>query len=192
MNQPLRFAPEAPQSGIPGAFALNLQGRMPTLATRRLLLRAPRAEDFDAYSQILCSDRGTFMGGPLTREDTWADFCNATATWILHGHGLWTIGYGGNVAGFARLGVETGDREPELSYMLLPAYEGMGLATEAARAVRDHAFEAFGWSTLVSYVAPGHRRSARVALRLGAREDGTASHDGDTVTVYRYSPEGRA
>ena len=33
--------------------------------TDRLILRAPKAEDFEAYAEIVCSDRGRFMGGPL-------------------------------------------------------------------------------------------------------------------------------
>lgn len=174
MTEFFRFACETPPTGAAAVFALQLQGQLPTLATDRLILRAPKCEDFDAYADIACSDRGTFLGGPFSREDAWADFCNATANWVLHGHGMWTIGHAGDVAGFVILGFEPGDGEPELGFMLLPRFEGRGIAREAATAARNHAFETLGWSTLVSYIAAENARSVALARRLGAYRDTAA------------------
>ena len=50
---------------------------------------------------------------------------------------------------------------------------GKGYATEAAARCRDHAFEALGAPTLVSYIAPANEASRRVAERLGARMEAT-------------------
>ena len=182
MNDFFRYACETPPTGAAAVFALQLQSQLPTFVTDRLILRAPKVEDFEAYAEIVCSDRGRFMGGPFSREDAWADFCNATANWILHGHGLWTIGHAGDVAGFAVLGFEPGDEEPELGFFLRDRFERRGIAFEAAEVIRDHAFESLRWSTLVSYVDPANARSVRLAQRLGAR---LAGHI-DGSAIYRY------
>ena len=74
------------------------------------------------------------------------------------------------------------------------AAEGRGIAAEAARALRDWAYAAQGWTTLVSYIDPENARSIRLAERLGARLDPDAPHpDGRPCLVYRHpGPEARA
>ena len=183
----MTFACETPRDGAAARFALSLQNQLPTLRTERLLLRAPRVTDFETYAQIACSDRGTHLGGPMTREDAWADFAQMTSTWLLHGHGIWTIGHAGSIAGFVLLGFEPGDQEPELGFVLTADAEGQGLATEAATAARAHAFGTLGWSTLVSYIDPANTRSRATARRLGAIMDGMQ----DGAEVWRYHREGR-
>jgi RimJ/RimL family protein N-acetyltransferase len=181
----MKFACETPSTGVAGAFALMLQGQLPTLATERLLLRAPRVDDFDAYAQIMETERGAYMGGPMSREDAWADFSNATANWLLHGHGIWTIASAGQIAGFVILGLEPGDLEPELGFMLLAPFEGQNIAFEAAQAARAYAFDTLGWTTLVSYVDPHNIRSRKLVARLGGLLDG----DTDGTLIYRYMTE---
>ena len=185
----MSFACETPRNGAASLFAIALQGHLPTLATDRLILRAPRVTDFETYAQIACSDRGTHLGGPMSREDAWLDFSQMTSTWLLHGHGLWTIGHAGDIAGFVVLGFEPGDLEPELGFMLTQQGEGMGVAFEAAQAALAHAFDTLGWRTLVSYIAPDNARSIKLAQRLGGLPDGTLSEDGETTLIYRYVRE---
>ncbi len=185
-----RFACETPPAGPAAALALSLQDSLPTLATDRLLLRAPRVADFDAYAGIACTERGRFFGGPMRREDAWADFASMTGGWLLHGHGLWTIGGAEGVLGFVLLGFEPGDAEPELGFMLCASAEGRGIAFEAATAARDHAFETLGWESVVSYIDPGNARAIALARRLGAKPDGEiAGPDGDTSRVFRHLRE---
>lgn len=180
---------ETPRTGAAALFAVALQGQLPTLATERLILRAPRVTDFDTYAQIACTDRGKHLGGPMSREDAWLDFSQMTSTWLLHGHGLWTVGHAGTIAGFVVLGFEPGDQEPELGFMLSEQAEGMGVAFEAAQAALAHAFDTLGWSTLVSYIDPANARSIRLARRLGGLPDGEISDDGETTLIYRYVRE---
>ncbi len=182
----MSFACETPRPGAAALFALGLQGPLPTLTTGRLILRAPRVTDFDAYAGIVCSPRGQYMGGPMTREEAWLDFAQMTSTWLLHGHGVWTIGHAGGIAGFVLLGFEPGDAEPELGFLLTAEAEGKGLAQEAAGAALAHAFETLGWSGLVSYIDPGNARARRLARRHGALRDGTRAGS----EVWRYRPSG--
>lgn len=182
----MRFACETPATGAAAALAVALQGKLPLLRTERLVLRAPKVDDFDAFTRLACSDRGTYFGGPMSREDAWADFTQMTATWLLHGHGVWTIGRAGDIAGFVLLGFEPGDLEPELGFLLLPEAEGEGIAFEAATAARDHAFNTLGWTTLVSYIDPANTRAQRLATRLGATRDGRV----EEAQVWRYGTGG--
>ncbi|MBY5934564.1 GNAT family N-acetyltransferase [Tateyamaria omphalii] len=185
----MTFPCETPRSGAASLFAIALQGHLPTLATDRLIMRAPRVTDFDTYAQIACTDRGQHLGGPMSREDAWLDFSQMTSTWLLHGHGLWTIGHAGDIAGFVVLGYEPGDQEPELGFMLTERAEGMGIAQEAAQAALTHAFDTLGWSTLVSYIDPANARSIKLAQRLGGLPDGEIAQDGETTLIYRYVRE---
>ena len=183
----MSFACETPRRGPAANFALALQGQLPTLATDRLILRSPRVTDFDAYAGIVCTERGRFLGGPMTREASWADYTSMTAGWLLHGHGLWTIGGAEGVLGFVLLGFEPGDAEPELGFMLCAEAEGRGIAFEAASAARNHAFETLGWSTVASYIDPGNARAIALALRLGAVPDGEIlGSDGTATRIFRH------
>ncbi|MXY32545.1 MAG: GNAT family N-acetyltransferase [Boseongicola sp. SB0664_bin_43] len=177
-----------PAMDIAHAFAANV----PVIRTGRLVLRALRLEDFPGYASILCTDRGRFAGGPLSREDAWPDFAALSAGWMLHGHGGWAVAATatGDLLGFVLLGLEPGDVEIELGYLFLEDSEGKGFATEAAAAARDWGFNTLGLVTLVSYIASKNARSIALAKRLGAIEDTPKDWPKGNV-VYRHAkPDG--
>jgi RimJ/RimL family protein N-acetyltransferase len=124
----------------------------------------------------------------MSREDAWLDFAQMTSTWLLQGHGLWTIGHAGQIAGFVVLGFEPGDAEPELGFMLTATAEGRGLAFEAASAAKRHAFDTLGWSRVVSYIEPSNDRARTLALRLGGVRGGHL----DGSDIWHYRAEGQA
>lgn len=166
---------ETPIPGPAAHFAERMAAMIPVLETDRLRLRAPRLADFQIWAEIVCSERGTYMMGPMSREDAWDDFARLTVTWLLRGHGGWVIESktaGRETLGVVLIGFEPGDREPELGFALRAAQEGKGYATEAARAARDYARTTLRLPSLVSYVAPGNARSLAVLRRLGASPDG--------------------
>ena len=172
--------------------AMKIGGRIPTLDTRRLQLRAPRIYDFATYAGILCDDRAEYMGGPFSREEAWGDFTQSIALWMLHGHGLWTIDAQTTPsAGFVLLGFEYSDPEPELGFFLSEEAEGHGYAEEAAKAVLDYAFGELGWDTVVSFVDAENRRCIATLERLGALRDSKAETKlGDGTLVYRHVKKG--
>ncbi|MFN4155034.1 MAG: GNAT family N-acetyltransferase [Paracoccaceae bacterium] len=173
-------APLTPQMQ---AAAAQHGAALPVLRAGRLTLRAPRLSDFEAYRAIACTERGQYLGGPMTEDEAWDDFARMTATWLLRGHGVWTAeDDGAGLAGFVLIGFEPGDQEPELGFVFLPAFEGKGLAFEAATAAHDYAFAALGLTTLVSYIDPANRRAQALALRLGAVPDGQV----DGADVWRH------
>ena len=173
-----------PAVDIAHAFAANV----PVIRTGRLILRAVRLEDFPGYASILCTDRGRFAGGPLSRADAWSDFATLSAGWVLHGHGGWAVAKTatGDLLGFVLLGLEPGDVEVELGYLFLEDAEGQGFATEAAAAARDWAFNTLCLQTFVSYIASKNARSIALAERLGAVEDTPKDWPKGNV-VYRHA-----
>ncbi|MGB3409541.1 MAG: GNAT family N-acetyltransferase, partial [Jannaschia sp.] len=174
-----------PVSPRAAARAAALEAVVPRLTTPRTILRAPRLTDYDALHSITGSARNSFEGGPSTPEESWADFCGMTATWLLRGHGMWTVETrAGDVAGFVLIGCEPGDREHELGWLMCDAFEGLGLASEAAQAARGHGWTDLNLPSLVSYIAPGNTRSEAVATRLGAAPDGTLY--GGQIVVWRH------
>lgn len=60
-----------------------------------------------------------------------------------------------------------GQPETEIGYRLASPYWGRGYATEAARAVRNYAFNVLHLSRLISIIDPLNVRSIRVAEKLG-------------------------
>ncbi len=159
---------------------------VPVLETARLRLRAPDLHDLPAWTRIFAG----WPGEPMDAEDAWTQFSTYVACWMLHGHGPFAVELrDGTLVGFTIVGLEWGDDEPELGWMLLPEYRGHGYGTEAARAVRD-----FGLSVLptcVSYIDPKNIASSAVARRLNAVRDDRAEaqiaeREGMTIEVWRH------
>ena len=138
----IRAPHEIATPGPAADAAARMQAALPRLETARLILRAPRLEDFEIYARIGASDRGRHLVADNTdRAALWLDFTQMVATWLLRGHGVWTVEArtDGAVLGFVLIGFEPGDHEPELGYLFRETAEGRGYAQEAATAARDHA-----------------------------------------------------
>jgi RimJ/RimL family protein N-acetyltransferase len=182
-----------PPSGAQAVQAAAVAAAIPRIDTARLVLRAPRIEDFDGWAAIACTDRGRFIGGPYDREDAWLDFCQMCAGWLLRGAGLWSVDRRdtGALIGFVPLNHEWGDPEMELGFLFLPEGEGHGFAAEAAAAARDHAFGPLGMTTLVSYMDAANARALALAARLGAVRDAVAEAalTDDPVAVARFNTD---
>ncbi len=192
----MSFRCEQPTLGPAMDLAAQFQARVPVIETERFRLRAPVLSDFPAFVEIDCSERGRFIGGPESQEDAWFTFIGIASGWYFHRHGGWTITErpGDDPLGFIVLGLEPGDQEVELGYLLCEAAEGRGVATETTRAVRDWAESALNLTGLVSYIDPENTASAAVAGRLGATRDATAeaAFADDPIHVYRHpKPEAR-
>jgi RimJ/RimL family protein N-acetyltransferase len=157
----------------------------PTLHTERLTLRPAQMADFPAYAAFVTSDRARFMGGPHDAKTAWHWFCNDTAQWALLDMGALMITMTGDDGAVGQVAVCHGPifPEPELGWFLFDGYEGQGIATEAAAAMRDWAFGARALPTIVSYIDPENLPSIRVAQRLGAVVDPLAATPGNEPTL---------
>jgi RimJ/RimL family protein N-acetyltransferase len=162
---------------------------IPTLQTERLILRAPRLDDFEAVAGVLTSERARYMDGPFSRTEAWHQFAAAIGSWALLGHGVWSIEDRASGAYCGEIGLNRPVHFPEneLGWFLVTDRTGQGIATEAARAARAWAYTERGWTTLVSYVDPANAASIRLAERLGAvRDPGAKTPNGEGCLVFRH------
>jgi RimJ/RimL family protein N-acetyltransferase len=161
---------------------------IPTLRTRRLVLRPMLEADFPAYRNLMASPRSVYMGGPFDEARAWGMFCHDIACWTLYGHGGLMIDVAATTECVGQVGINHGPLFPEkeLGWLLYDGFEGQGYVTEAAIALRDWAFAELKLSSLVSYFDPANARSVAVAERLGAVRDDAAPRQDPEDVVYRH------
>ncbi|ARC87798.1 GNAT family N-acetyltransferase [Rhodovulum sp. MB263] len=168
----------------------------PEIETERLILRGPRAADWDAHAAFATSSRARYIGGPFSRRDAWTKFAARWGHWALNGYGMFTVTRKGSDAAIGVIGPHfpEGWAEPELGWILYPEAEGQGVAREAALACRRFAYETLGWTTAISYIDSDNERSRALAERLGCSLDASVPHPfEEDCVVYRHpGPEAAA
>lgn len=158
--------------------AMHLRPSYP-VRTRRLLLRPMREADVDA----LVAYRS------LPEVCRWVPFEPMTAEAVRDRvRGAWSrrsldqpgqglalgveIAASGELAGDVDLFWVSGEhRSGEIGYVFNPRHAGHGYATEAAHAVLHLAFDALTLHRVIARVDADNRPSARVAQRLGMRQE---------------------
>jgi [ribosomal protein S5]-alanine N-acetyltransferase len=145
---------------------------MPVLETARLTLRPFGKEDLDLLAELMANpDFMRFSLGPKTHEQT-AAFLETVIGWdraglpspfavVIRSDGV-LVGY----CGFLHQEVD-GEKEIEIGYRLHPDYWNRGIATEAARKVRDHAFSDLELLRVISLIHYDNTPSRRVAEKIG-------------------------
>ena len=142
---------------------------VPILRTERLILRAYRREDFDAFAAHCADPVSAAYIGVLERQAAWRIFCSQAGMWLLDGAGWWSVeekGTGrlvGSVGAFFREEATV----MELGWNTYRACWGQGFANEAAMALLHHAFETRGEPKVRALIDAGNESSLRVARRLG-------------------------
>lgn len=174
--------------------AHSFAGLVPVLETDNAILRPVHLTDFADYAEIVCSERGRYVGGPYSREDAWFDFLSLSSGWMLHGHGGWAVEAtaSGKLAGFVCLGLEPGDHEVELGFLLRARAEGQSFAYEAAKSARAYAWNTLKLKTVVSYIDPRNARSITLATRLRAFDDTPADFEPGTRVFRHLPPKGHS
>ena len=162
----------------------------PDLQTERLVLRAYRLEDFEAFASYYASPRSRFTDGPVSRQAAWDMFTGGAGRWLIAGHGAWAIERrtDGAAVGLVSLNTAIDLPEPELGWILWDGFEGQGYAVEAARTALEFAFHSLDWSTLLSGISHDNARSIQLAERLGATPAPDVQVAGENDTVfYRHT-----
>jgi RimJ/RimL family protein N-acetyltransferase len=167
---------------------------MPNLETARLILRPLRKDDVDLFAELMANpDFMRFSLGPYTREQT-AAFVENVIGWerdslpsqfavIIRSNDT-LIGY----CGFFHQVVDEIE-EIEIGYRLDPDYWNKGIATEAARAVRDHAFRHLKLPRVISIIHPENVASRRVAEKNGMILEKKTVFRGSPVNIFALSRE---
>lgn len=165
---------------------------IPTLDTPRLVLRALRLDDLDAYA-AMCADeevmRHIGTGGPVGRDVAWRHLALFLGSWALVGHGMWAIQRRSDGALIGRTGFLDPEGWPgcELGWLLARDAWGQGYAFEAARAALLHGRAALGLSEVISLIRPDNQRSIALAERLGARNSGPIDFLGTSALLYHHA-----
>lgn len=165
----------------------------PTLETKRLILRGPKASDVDTFVAFYATDRSEFTGGPKSTRHAWDFFGTEIGHWVVNGFGMFVVTLKGDDAPLGIVGhwFPYGWAEKEVGWVLFdPAHEGQGFAYEAAQACIDYAYDTLGWGTVVSYIAPENNASIKLAERLGATLDTEAAKPATSspCLIYRHPP----
>ena len=135
-----------------------------------------------------------FTGGKLYSREETTEFLEKVIHWDQQGlpsqfavvtrEDEVLIGY----CGFLHQQVDNGP-EVEIGYRLHPDYWHRGLATEAARAVRDHAFRDLKLPRVISLIHPENVASRRVAEKNGMLLEKETIFKGFPALVFAISRE---
>ncbi len=149
---------------------------MPTLMTKRLLLRQWQPEDLEPFIQMAADPEVMAYigdGTPRTSEEAAASFDQIRKGWTRGPFGLFAIELLENQQFIGFCGLS----EPAFLPEVLPSVElgwrirrdmwGNGLASEAARAVADWAFDTLEQQRLVSVIHVNNLASHKLAEGLG-------------------------
>lgn len=161
---------------------------IPTIRTDRLVLRAPKIDDYEPLCAYYADSRSAFTGGPASPLDVGRMLMISLGQWHLRGHGQWHVTLAGSddFIGFAGVFHPLDWPEPELGYGIIAEHEGTGMAFEATMAARRGAAEYCGLNRLPSFIAPENTRSQALAIRMGAVRDGDVVLRGKPAQVYRH------
>lgn len=157
--------------GAHGLQSLDRRVRL-ILETPRLLLRPFAESDLHGLSALMANaDFMRFSRGRFSREQT-AGFLEKVRARDRAGlPSLFALILRSNqkLIGYCGFFLQTVDgvEEVEIAYRVDPSSWGQGLATEAARAVRDHAFEEIQIAHVISLIHPDNIASRRVAEKNG-------------------------
>lgn len=167
---------------------------IPTLMTPRLTLGTFEMAHYEAFAVFAATPRSHFLGGPSTdKREAWDSCMIHLGHWVARGYGAFfaTETATGKPAGRFSIWHPITLDEPELSWVIFDGFEGQGLASEGATAVRNWAATQ-GLPALASYIAADNDRSIALARRLGCTKEGTHTYpSGTTVDVWRH-PMGAA
>lgn len=168
---------------------MTLRPTIPTLETARLILRAPRLDDLDAFAAFGAGPRARSIGGPFTRAESFKRLAALLGHWDLRGFGRWIVADRGTDVPLGVVGLYHPEDwpAPEIAWTVFDGAEGRGIAHEAACTARRYAYETLGWPGAVSLVAPDNARSAALARRLGCTCDGVYPHPGfGLLDIWRH------
>jgi [ribosomal protein S5]-alanine N-acetyltransferase len=140
----------------------------PTLLTPRLCLKMLGRDCALAYEAFYTDPLASaFYNGPLTPAAAWSRLASDIGVWRLQGFGVWAVHDQPSGAVLGVCGFWQGLGWPrELTWWLLPAARGQGIALEASRAVINHAYESFQWSVVQTYMNDHNAAAKALVARL--------------------------
>jgi len=169
---------------------------MITLQSSRLDLRPFAESDLDEMSTLMANaDFMRFSLGVFSREQTagFLEKVRARDRAGLPSQFAVIFRDEERLIGYCGFFLQTVDdvAELEIGYRLDPSYWGRGLATEAAGAVRDHAFNDLELSRVISLIHPDNVASRRVAEKNWMKPEKQTVFRGFPAIVFGINREER-
>lgn len=164
------------------------------LETRRLILRLMRPEDTDGLLKIFADPEvmksfgvPPFNHGQMEKW-VWRNIIHQQK----HGYGLFTVVHKDDQVIVGDCGLEhmevEGKQEVELGYDFRSDYWNRGLASEAARAVRDFALFTLHMPRIISLIRPGNIASRKVSEKIGMTKEETIMRGDEKYFIYSLTP----
>ena len=150
---------------------LDMTKSIPELRTARLILRAPRPEDFPAWAEHMADeDVRRYLGGPNPPLSAWRNMTSVVGAWAIVGFSMFSVIEAASGRWIGRTGPWRPEGWPgnEIGWSFSKDVWGKGYATEAAEAAMAFAFEKLGWMDCVHSIDPHNAASIAVAARLGS------------------------
>lgn len=159
------------------------------LETGRLRLRELSTADRDFVAAMLGHpDVMHFYPRRYTADDAPEWIATQMRRYRDEGHGLWLVLLKETGEPVGQVGLHMQDVDgtswPEIGYLLHRPFWGHGYATEAALAVRDHAFGPLNYERVISLIQPDNIHSQAVARRIGMLLEGRTQHAGMDHLVF--------
>jgi RimJ/RimL family protein N-acetyltransferase len=162
------------------------------LETERLVIREMRRSDVESL-HLLFSDPLFMRFWPVFDRDKterWVE--ESMLNYTQHGFGLWALTLRGSDEAISDCGLDfikgledAGDTDQiQIGWHVRRDLWGQGLATEAALACRDYAFDTMGLSHLSALIQPQNTASRRVAEKIGMALLRQIQHRGRTICLY--------
>ena len=169
---------------------------MTALRTTRLTLRPFYEGDLDDLSALMANaDFMRFSLGVFSRGQTarFLDKVRERDRAGLPSQFALILRSSQKLIGYCGFFLQTVDdvEELEIAYRLDPSCWGQGIATEAARAVRDHAFDDLQLSHVISLIHPENTASRRVAEKNGMIPERETVFRGFPTVVFGINREPR-
>jgi RimJ/RimL family protein N-acetyltransferase len=166
------------------------------LETPRLILRPPRAEDLDAWTEMMLDEpTARFIGGVMPRPVCWRHLMTMIGAWHAQGFAMFSVIERSSGRWIGRLGPWQPEGWPgtEIGWSIVRDCWGNGYAVEGAEAATTWAFDRLGWPNVIHSIAPGNVASQRVAQKLGSRLIGPgklpAPYENDPIEIWGQSRE---
>jgi RimJ/RimL family protein N-acetyltransferase len=146
---------------------------IPRLETERLILRADRPGDFDAFAGFMAdAEFARFIhidGGAVSRSEAWRALTYGIGHWVMRGYGFWAVERKSDGAYLGRVGLYNPEGWPglEVGWLIGRPHWRRGYATEAGRVAMNYAFLTQPVDRVISTIHPDNVASQGVAAKLG-------------------------
>jgi ribosomal-protein-alanine N-acetyltransferase len=149
------------------------------IRTERLVLRPYAEDDFEAFFEFMCDteatrylrftpEQKTHEGAKTFFKDVIDSYAGSKPLFVL----AITCARAGQYMGSCGLVPLEDGTGVECYYVLLSQFWGRGFASEAAKALFDHAFKELRINRIVALIRQENHNSQRVVERLGMRHNG--------------------